>query len=238
MVDERAICAANNNADWYEAMFSIHGLKYKREPYAFVAKDVPPPYYSQLTVQSPGNETAVLSELAALVDRFDGTIGLNDSFSELDLEKNGFRILFIASWIWRSPRLVSMPVGWDCVTDASDLLLWEDAWKRGGSPTSRQMFPETFLARDDVIFLGQKTEGRFTAGCIANKSAASRGLSNVFAEEPSELAFSEAADAVAAICEPLPIVGYESGDDLDYADKAGFSTVGDLRILLASEAKF
>ena len=238
MIDERAICGARNNADWYETMFTVHGLKYSRKSYAFLAEDVPPPYYSQLTVLSPDKEATVISELALLAERSKGVLGLKDSFCQLDLVKNGFRTLFEASWIWRSPLRTSIPAGWEIVSHADDLSSWEDAWKRNGSPTSRRMFPDVFLTRNDVVFLGQKAQGRFIAGCIANRSDDCIGLSNVFAEVPSEKMFSQAAGAVAATCDSLPIVGYESGEDLEYAMKANFSRVGDLRILLSEDAKF
>jgi hypothetical protein len=64
------------------------------------------------------------------------------------------------------------------------------------------------------------------------------GLSNVFAEAPSQITFSQAADAVAAFCGDVPIVGYESGGELVHADRAGFDTVGKLRILVSRMAKF
>jgi hypothetical protein len=43
---------------------------------------------------------------------------------------------------------------------------------------------------------------------------------------------------VAGIESDLPIVGYESGNDLGHARDAGFSAVGDLRILVARKARF
>jgi hypothetical protein len=43
--------------------------------------------------------------------------------------------------------------------------------------------------------------------------------------------FDLAASAVGALNPKVPIVGYESGDDLDCACGAGFEAVGNLRIL-------
>ncbi len=237
MVDERAICGARNNADLYESVFSVHGLEYHRSAYSFVADDVPPPYYSALTVLSP-NDAAIMSELANLARRLGGVMGIKDSFCRLDLASNGFETLFEASWIWRSPRQVTIPAGWEVVKEASDLLLWEDGWKRNGSPTDKRMFPDAFLARDDVVFLGRKIEGRFVAGCIANRSDDCVGLSNVFAETSSQIVFSQASDAAAAVGGNVPVVAYESGAKLEYANQADFDTVGQLRVLVTRNAEF
>ncbi|MEL6595830.1 MAG: hypothetical protein AAFQ47_07825 [Pseudomonadota bacterium] len=237
-VDNRAICGAINNADWYEAVFSAHGLRYRRLAFAFVAEDTPPPYYSKLTVLSPEENANVLLELAKLATRFAGTLSLKDSFCQLGLAQNGFESLFEASWLWRAPRQVSVPRGWEKLSNAKDLLLWEECWKRNGSPTDQRMFPETLLARDDVNFFGRRANDRFIAGCIVNRSAESIGLSNVFAETPSEAFFAQAADTAASVDGDLPVVGYESGDELVFAHQADFDTVGQLRILVTRQAEF
>lgn len=238
MVDERAICSARNNADWYEAMFSVHGLRYRRLAYAFVAKDNPPPYYPKLTVLSADDDAAIKAELVDLARRFDGVMGIKDSFCQLDLSKNGFETLFEAAWIWRSPRNVEMPVGWEIIKEPSDLLLWEEGWKRNGSPTDKRMFSEELLAREDIFFLGRKIDARFVAGCIANKSDDSVGLSNLFADTPSQLVFSQASDAATVVGGDVPVVGYESAAELECANGAGFERVGRLRILVTRNAKF
>jgi hypothetical protein len=98
------------------------------------------------------------------------------------------------------------------------------------------MFPAGFLLRNDVVFLGRMARGRLVAGCIANRSDDCVGLSNVFAEEPSATTFAEAADAVAAISGDVPVVGYESGAELDHAIQASFAMTGDLRILVTRAA--
>ena len=238
MVDSRAICGAWNNADLYEAVFAANGLKYHRSAHAFLAQDVPPPYYSALTVLSYEHDAEILSELPHLVGRMGGALGVKDSFCQLDLGRYGFETGFEASWIWRSARQVSLPSGWEIVRHASDLEIWEEGWKRNGSPTDRRMFPEAFLAMQGIFCLGQKSEGRFVSGCIANRSDECIGLSNVFAETPSQGVFSQAADSAAFVGGNVPVVGYESGDQLKYATQAGFDTVGPLRILVARNPKF
>ncbi|MCX2721512.1 hypothetical protein [Roseibium salinum] len=237
-VDARAVVAANNNADLYEAVFKSHGVGFERLPYAFVGKDEPPPYYSNLTVQSPDRADDVLSLLGGLAARFNGALGLKDSFCELELHDKGFEVLFEASWIWREPGNTPGQRDWQRIDNPHDLEIWEEAWNETGSPTERRMFNEAMLNMPDICFFGLKNDGRFEAGCIGNKSADCIGLSNVFSRSSSEGVFADAAAIVATIDESLPIAGYESGMDLEHARRAGFETVGDLRILVAKAAEF
>lgn len=238
MTDERAICAALNNADLYEAVFSVHGLGYQRKTCAFVARDDPPPYYSNLTTLSPQGGASVLRDLRRLSVQFKGVLNVKDSFCRLDLAANGFQTLFQASWIWREPKQVAMADGWDIVRKPEDLTLWEEGWKSFGSPAQKRIFPQAFLSLGDVVVIGQKVDGRFVAGCIANRSENCIGLSNVFAKMPSAEQFSMAATAAAAPFECLPVVGYEAGAGLTYARQCGFETTGKLRILRALNARF
>lgn len=237
-VDQRAVVAANNNADLYEAMFSSQGLNYKRLPFAFVGSDSPPPYYSNLTALSPNHVDDIVLQINALVKQFDGAIILKDSFCQLNIEANGFDILFGASWIWRKPDTQTTSSNWQPVKNEADLLLWEKAWKKSGSATQSRMFNVEMLERPEIFFLGHENHGEFEAGCIANKSGDCIGISNIFSRSPSDFVFAQAAAAVASISPHMPIVGYESGEALDYAQMTGFSTVGDLRILVAKAATF
>ncbi|MBV6651615.1 MAG: hypothetical protein KI789_17975, partial [Hoeflea sp.] len=76
------------------------------------------------------------------------------------------------------------------------------------------------------------------AGCIASLSDDCVGISNVFSVSNSSEVFAQATAAVSGLAPDSPIVGYESGDDLNHARDAGFSPVGDLRILVARKARF
>ena len=99
------------------------------------------------------------------------------------------------------------------------------------------MFPEAFLAREDVTFIGKKESDCFAAGCIANLSDDCIGFSNFFTESSSAEVYADAADAVTALGYDLPIVGYESGAILEFAHWAGFESVGNLRVLMTENTK-
>jgi hypothetical protein len=236
--DKRSIMAANNNADLYEAMFASRGLHYTRLPYAFIGKDRPPPYYSNLTVLAPDNTGEIVRRLGTLARQFDGAIGVKDSFCELELQDHGFSELFRATWMWRAAGVPSTLQGWRLIEDSSDLKLWEAAWKECGSPTNSLMFEDAMLRWPNIYFFGRKGRNRFEAGCIANRSGDCIGISNVYSRSSPKDAFAEATASAASIDRKLPIVGYEAGSALQDALLLGFEPVGDLRILVAEAAAF
>lgn len=235
---ERATIAADNNADLYQAIFESWGLRFARRSYAFVAVDRPPPYYSNLTVLSQNRTDDVLPLLRRIADEGDGSVGLKDSFNELDLQAFGFDILFRASWIWRGAETAFLPDGWVKVGDGIALAQWEIAWKRAGSPTAAKMFRDALLGNPGITILGKMKDGHFVSGCIANKSSDCVGISNVFSVFQEESIFAEATEAVASLAPYLPIVGYKSEADLEAVSKAGYEMTGDLRILVAQNAGF
>lgn len=238
MHDQRAVLAARNNADLYEAMFASWSLAYRRSSIAFVGEDLPPPYYSNLTILSPGHEEDIVPELRRAARRFGGAVGFKDSFCEFDLAGNGFQTLFEADWIWRSPEATLPKAGWSIVRGDTGLQGWETAWKRFGSPTEPRMFRDSMLGRPEVTFWGKITGSGFVAGCIANMSSECVGISNLFSAPGEEDAFQEATAAVGSLDRERPIVGYAAGARLEAAQRAGFHTVGGLRVLNADNACF
>lgn len=230
--------AASNNADLYEAVFESRALRYERRPFAFIGRDRPPPYYSNLTVLLPNCASQVISELRDAAHRFNGAVGFKDSFCEFELGGNGFELLFEASWIWRAAEPIASPKGWTKIDKPAELEKWELAWKRSGSPTRTRMFPESMLQSPNVVFLGKMEGGEFVSGCIANVSGDCVGLSNLFSTFPEGAAFEEATAAVAALDPRLPIVGYAAGLRLEAARQAGYERTGGLRILEARNARF
>jgi hypothetical protein len=189
-------------------------------------------------VLAPGHGDEIVLHLRALAQKFGGTIGLKDSFCELELAANGFETLFGASWIWRDAGVQVSSNGWERIGDEEGLVLWEAAWKQAGSPTPQRMFTRAMLQRPEIVFLGHWVDGEIEAGCIANISEKCIGISNVFSRSPSGGLFAQAAAAVASVAPDLPVAGYESGADLEHARMAGFESVGDLRILVSRAAKF
>lgn len=228
MLDPRARLAANNNADWYTAIFDAHGVSYTRSPFAFRALGEPPPYHSQLvTLETPPSD-----ELLQLIasESVRPAFGLKDSFNSVDLEAFDLVELFSASWIYADSVNPSNTTGWVRITSAEQLQRWETAWAGSASPSSRRQFPDSILDRPEIAIWGRATgRGRFDAGAIANLSTDCVGMTNVHGHE--------ALSAAATLCKELgidrPIVGYERGSELIQAKRAGFQDVGPLRVAVS-----
>ena len=220
--------AAGNNADLYEAVLGGHGITTRRGRGALIVTDTPLPYYSQVVT---------LDRAAGTADRdMPRPCAVKDSFASLGLAPDGFDILFEARWIWREATGErAMPEGWVRVTEPADLAAWERAWKANGSPTDRAMFLPAHLEDPWLGFFGRRAgDGAdFESGCIGNRSAECVGLSNVFGRSPD--AFAEAAAVVERFGGGLPVVGYEAGEALDHAMRAGFEDVGPLRVWVSRE---
>ena len=224
MVDPRAILAAENNADWYEMMFEVHGLRFARDSIGFRALNRPPPFHSRLTWTNPTLADEVLDRVAQDLN-LDG-FGIKDSFSQLELEGFGLRCIFDASWIWCDAAPSTALPHWKVIETEEDLLAWESAWKVGGSPSDLRQFPAAILNRPDVCIWGREGEQGFDAGCIANLSENCVGLSNAFGSD----VFPAATQLTLDFGKGRPLVGYERGADLENAKRAGCESVGPLNV--------
>lgn len=229
--------AARNNAALYGAVFAAQGRRFRHLPHAFVATDRPPPYYADITVSLPGHGAEVRAEAAALHRARGGSLCVKDSFCELDLAAQGFAPLFEAGWIWRAAARTDCPKGWERVVTPGALAEWEAAWAGAGSPAASRVFAPALLARPDTVVFAERAGDAIIGGCIATLSPDCIGLSNLFGP-PDAPRFEAAIAALSALGLNLPLVGYESGDDLARAREAGFAEVGRLRVLAASDPRF
>lgn len=231
-VDTRAVVAAHNNADLYQLVFSAHNLDYSVESYAFIGLDPPPSYYSNLTTLSPTETEAQRAAIHQFSQQFADSFTLKDGFSLLELEPDGFRILFEANWVWVEPSNLAKAstTDWIRIQLADDLYEWETVWKECGSPTKQLMFPESLLASNEIAFFGKRTQRGIEAGCIVNVSSDCVGLSNVFAQHDIQSAMAVSAQLAADFGVSKAVVGYDSGLELEIMIDIGFELVGPLRI--------
>ncbi|OWV74483.1 hypothetical protein ATY76_27610 [Rhizobium sp. R339] len=231
------LCAANN-ADLYQAIFRAHGLPDQRTGAFWTSDAVAPPYYSNMTTLDRDATEEQLIEIDRLTDRLGRRPGIKDSYSKLDLNNNGFRLLFSASWIWAEPHksLFSAPQGWVRVREAAALDRWERSWKKSGSPTNANVFTSALLSDPDMHIYGRLAGDAFDAGCIANRSPQVVGISNIFSLAGTPQAFQDAISlATITFSVDSPLVGYDRGEALDEMKKLGFKPVGQLRIWLSDE---
>jgi len=226
----------SNNVDWYRSVARAHGLEGAIEHGVWTCRSSMPPYHSNAVTVSPSGMEAQVSHVRDLVEAVGHPFTVKDSHAHLDLAPLGFRSLFDAEWIRLEHDALThaggLPAtGWRRLTTPEELVRFEDGWRAHGSPATTRVFLPALLADESVAFLTVEREGAILAGVVANRSPHVVGLSNFFAAGPEVDA--QLAGAVAAVRRSSPgaaVVGYESGESLARARRAGFRAVGALRI--------
>ena len=238
MLDDRYVRAARNNAEWCDAVSRSHGNPGEFHEDMWLNRRAVPRFYPNAgTLAEPSpRQLALIDELVAA--RLPRGWAVKDSFSMLDLESRGFRMLFDAEWIYlplsRMKDIASARTStrWELVRNDLALAEWESAWTRSAGDTSKErIFLPALLENKDVAVVAGFHDGDIVAGAIANRSDGVVGWSNFFA--PATEVFDQAVASLATIARifpGLPIVGYEHGDDLRNAHSMGFESIGPLRV--------
>lgn len=236
-----------NNVQWYEGIFTAHGLSFETNPLVWLSHERPPPFHSNLVVLS---KAATLKQVETFVDQIARVPGLGgwsmkDSYACLELGPLGFSQLFEANWIWMDPlaletRDTTSILTWTRISSATEMSDWEGTW--AGDPTYKsaavrqRQFPDQMLLDRRYAFLAGRSLGEIVAGAILNQSPDAVGVSNVFAQ-PNLIA--EVWPAVARFAAKefhgVPLVGYERGAALQAAQHAGFLPIGRLRVWCRGE---
>jgi hypothetical protein len=141
---------------------------------------------------------------------------VKDSFGTLDIARLGFEVLQEASWIRKQqPKPAPLVSG----------LAWERAGPGG------EAFPTALYGDENFAMFSGRRDGAIVAGGTLYRADKVVGLSNVVADADDEPAVWRDLCSLAAATFPgLPLVGYESGDELTAAHKAGFEIGDPLRI--------
>lgn len=182
-----------------------------------------PTLYPDAVTLDPAVDPA---ELLRRIDQSQGC-SIKDSFASLRLAEAGFHVLFQAEWIYRDPpEAAGIPAGWTVVSSSDELSDWGAA--HGGGAVLR---PE-LIADPDVVIVGARGEDGLVAGAIGNRSHGVVGVSNLFSAVGRDRAWAGAVAAIAGKFPGYPLVGYESGVDLAAAHRAGFVSLGPLRVWL------
>ncbi len=222
--------AARNNAFWCDAVCRAHGLPTEFRAAAWRCLRPAPPFYPNVVMLDPAARAAEQARLEALP----GAWALKDSFAALELEPLGFRLLFEAHWIARTPspgpERPDPALRWRVVEADDELARWEDAWGEGEN--APRLFLPALRKEPGVHFLIGERDGQTAAGAILNQTGGVVGVSNVFAapdEEPARCWRSLAARAT-EIFPGAALVGYEYGPSLAWAQAAGFAPLHPLRV--------
>ncbi|HEV8250812.1 MAG TPA: hypothetical protein VGQ15_12640 [Gaiellaceae bacterium] len=215
--------AARNNAEWCDVFCRTHGVAGRLDDDAWSSARRTPPFYPDAVTLVPG------AEARGILSRVEPGPGcsIKDSFGDLDLSGEGVRSPVSGGMAVSKahPRRAAATVGDRVGRGARDL------GGGVGRVTGGTAVLPPGAGRGGSIAILAHYEGRaIAAGAVANRSAAAIGLSNVFsADGDLESAYVGAARAQAR-WGSLPVVGYEFGDSLDAARRAGFSTVGGLAV--------
>lgn len=217
--------AVINNARWCDAVCRSHGYPGEITGRLWVSARHALPFY-------PNAITLALDVTAA--EATDGQdpsrpYSVKDSFARLDLSTCGLTPLFDASWIALPVPPDGGDPSWDIVTTPGELARWETAWAGGGNVTG--LFRPGLLADPRCAILACRRDGALVGGATAYTSDAVTGILNVFNSGiGAGPLWAGVVRAVATIRPGLPVVGYESGEDLAAARRAGFAVLGPLRI--------
>ena len=189
-------------------------------PHAWVNAHPVPRFYPNLVTLAP--DKAAVAEQRATVDillksNLPGRWSVKDSFHKLDLARRGFDLLFDASWI----RSV-MPA-----TDATTDIVWRRESEGEALPFDDPNF---------ALFRGRRGF-QVVAGGMLYRSDGVVGLSNVVADAADAAAVWRSLILLSAQAFPrLPLVGYESGNELKAAVSAGFEAGDKLRVWVRERA--
>jgi hypothetical protein len=245
MLDDRIIRAARNNAEWCDAVCRAHGNPGEFHDDIWINRNVVPRFYPNAGTFGEPNprQLALIDELIAA--RLPSGWAIKDSFSMLDLESRGFRMLFSAEWIYlpasRIKEIASARTAarWEIVRDDLTLAEWESAWSNAsGDEGKERIFVPAILRNKEVAIVGGYRNDRLVAGAIANRSVEVIGWSNFFATaaEMRDRA-AESLATIGGVFPGLPIVGYEHGDELRNAHALGFESLGPLRVWTFTRSK-
>jgi hypothetical protein len=174
-----------------------------------------------------------LSPLARSTDVFDCLIAgpgcsVKDSFATADLGAGGLEVLFEAAWLHRPP----WPAGatstdWSVISSDAELAAWSLAAR------DEVAVPTAALRDKSVTVLASKEGGRIIAGAIAHRSGSVVGVSNVFGDAAADpMTWRSIAGVLGDGFPGSALVGYEAGESLRAARKAGFEQLGPLRVWL------
>ena len=178
------------------------------------------PRFYPNAVTLAADEAAQASQLADLdilaASNLPGRWAVKDSFATLDLARRGFDVLLEASWI-----RAAMPAdGPACNIE----------WRREARGNATLPYDDT----DFAWFTGRRGL-RVVAGGMLYRAAGVVGLTNVVAEAADAVAVWRSLIVLAAQAFPrLPLVGYESGEELTAALDAGFEIGDSLRVWVRS----
>ena len=218
--------AVRGNAEWCDLVCRTHGIDTRFDADAWVALRRSPPLYPNVVTLRDGPRA---TDALRRVDRSPGC-SIKDSFACVDLTSEGFRSLFDAEWIHRPPAWLATGSDfvWSAVRTPDELRAWGAA-HGGGDVFLPALLEEPAVA----ILVARDASATIVAGVIGHRRDAVVDLSNLFSTVPDlDHVWADAVAAISAWAPGRRLVGYESGAGLAAAHRAGFASIGPLRVWL------
>ena len=223
--------AATNNALWCDFVCRMQGIEGALGEDAWTSAVRTPTHYPDaVTVRRAVNAQDILG----LVDTTPGC-SIKDSYADLDLTPWGFEVLLEGAWICWSPDSLGdhddspNSLRWTPLRDADELAEWDNV--RGRGILDHGDYPEGILSRPGIVVLGGFRRDEIVGGAVLCEAAGVISLANVFASgiAPAEV-FRGAVKAAALRHPATPVVGYETGTDLEAALAAGCQSLGPMAV--------
>jgi hypothetical protein len=196
-----------------------HGTVGRFLVHTWVNAEPVPRFYPNIVTLTTGEADIVEQRQTVrilLKSNLPGRWAVKDSFNTLDIARLGFDVLFEANWIrLAQPKAAMMLSG----------LSWERA-KPGG-----EAFPASLFSDENFAMFSGSRNGAVVAGGTLYHSDGVVGISNVSADaDEAPVVWRDLAALAASTFPGVPLVGYESGDELKAARKAAFELGDPLRI--------
>jgi len=230
--------AAYNNAAWCDTVCSTHFGPGEFARDHWLSRHGVPEYYPDLvTLTGVEDVSRQTGTLAALMRDAPGrSLSVKDSFDCLNLGALGFAPLFDAEWLLASElgphgSEEAADVEWVSINDDADLARWEQAWRPSAGSGKPRLFRPDLLSKPGINFVYGLIKDAPVGGGVLATAGGVTGLSNMFTSGiATEVVLQGLARMAWARHPALPLVGYESGADLEAARRVGFGTVGRLRV--------
>ena len=208
-------------------MCFAHGSAGRFLAHTWVNAEPVPRFYPNAITLTPG-ETDVAEQRQTvrilLKSHLPGRWAVKDSFKTLDIARLGFEVLQEANWIRKARPAASADWGQGTTPMVSGL-----SWERVGP--GGDAFPGVLFGDGNFAMFSGRRNGAIVAGGTFYRADKVVGLSNVVADADEASAVWRDLAILGAMTFPrLPLVGYESGDELKAARKAGFEVGDPLRI--------
>ena len=219
---ERAI---NNNIALCESVAIANGIQPISIDGVWMSLHPMPPYYPNLITTLP--DIDISEHIKQLNELSTPGWGIKDSYSDLDLASDGFRVAISGSWFSVAVSAASQStLPHDCkvvvVQSREDFTQWISAWDPA---MEGKIFPSEIWSKEDLTFVFLERRNIVIGGFLLNDSNGDVGLSNWFGE----------LDVVNSAMRELNtssknVVGYASDEEFKELSDFGFERLHALKV--------